>query len=302
MTKRLKAYILLLVVAIIWGIASPVIKYTLSFTTPYAFLFWRFLITSMVFLPFFLYFIRKHPLKLKEIPKLVFLGFLGTPLTLLLLFAGYNKTTSIDGAIIGSTAPIFIVIGGALFLKEKVTNLEKIGLVIAVAGSLVTIVQPFLEGKALALANFEGNLLIFGSVLAWSAFTLLSKKDFRKHHPFVITAFCFFVGLLVITPLFLLEQNLSPITYHLSLQALPGILYMSLISSVIAYTLYMYSLSLIEAGEASLFAYLQPVFAAPLAVFWLKESISRVFLLGALLIALGVILTEYRPKQKKVLS
>jgi len=128
---------------------------------------------------------------------------------------------------------------------------------------------------------------------------LLSKKDFRKHHPFVITAFCFFVGLLVLTPFFLFEQNLSPTTYHLSLQALPGILYMSLISSVIAYTLYMYGLSLIEASEASLFAYLQPVFAAPLAVFWLKESISGVFILGAALIALGVILTEYRPKRKK---
>jgi len=322
MTKRLKAYILLLLVSIIWGVASPVIKYTLSFTTPYAFLFWRFLITSLVFLPFFLYFIRKHPLKLKSIPRLVFLGFLGTPLTLLLLFAGYNKTTSIDGAIIGSVAPIFIVIGGALFLKEKVTSLEKAGLVIAVIGSLITIVQPFLEGKTLALANFEGNLLVFGSVLSWSAFTLLAKKDFYHHHPFVITAFCFFVGLLVITPFFLFEgisstpqlttrptthpAELDPASRDNSLlihsSALPGILYMSLISSVIAYTLYMYGLSLIEAGEASLFAYLQPVFAAPLSILWLKESISGIFIIGAFLIAVGVILTEYRPKQRKTLS
>lgn len=294
--KRLITYIALLIVAAIWGIASPVIKYTLNFTTPYSFLFWRFLITSIVFLPFFIYFIRSHPIKLKDVPKLAFLGFLGTPLTLILLFLGYQKTTSIDGVIISAAAPIFIVIGGALFLKEKVTRQEKLGLLIAVIGSLIIVVQPLLKGKALAFQNLEGNLLVFGSVLSWAAFTLLSKKEFRHYHPFVITAFCFFIGLLVVTPFFLYENTVSHITYHISQQALPGILYMSLLSSVIAYTLYEYGLSLIEASEATLFAYLQPVFATPVALLWLREKITFPFILGALIIALGVLISEIKIK------
>jgi len=309
MTKRIKAYLSLLLVSAIWGVASPVIKYTLNFLSPYAFLFWRFLLTSAVFLPFFIHFVKSHPLKLNHLPKLAFLGFLGTPLTLILLFLGYEKTTSIDGIIISATAPIFIVLGGALFLKEKVTKLEKIGLVIALVGSLTTVAQPLLEGKALASQNFEGNVLVFGSVLSWTAFTLLSKKEFPNYHPFVIAAFCFFIGLLTITPLFLFEQK-SPLptltsrpTSHFSPSllinhpAFPGILYMSLLSSVIAYTLYEYGLSLIEASEATLFAYLQPIFAAPLSFFWLNESISRAFLAGTSLIIIGIFLTEYKPKR-----
>ena len=304
--KRKIAYLALLLVSAIWGVASPVIKYTLGFISPYSFLFWRFLITSIVFLPFFIYFVRKHPLQVKDIPKLAFLGFLGTPLTLILLFLGYTKTTSLDGVIISATAPIFISLGGAIFLKEKISKVEKIGLGLAILGSFITISQPLFEGGFLKGA-LTGNLLVFASVLSWTAFTLLSKENFRRHHPFVITAFCFFIGLIVILPFFLHEQstiynqlyNQSITNLIINKSALLGILYMSLLSSVLAYTLYEYGLSLIEASEATLFAYLQPIFAAPFSLLWLKEPITPFFLLGAAIIAGGVLLAEYKPQNKR---
>lgn len=302
MNKRLKAYILLLIVSAIWGVASPVIKYTLDYLPPFTFLFWRFLITSIVFLPVFLIYIKKHPVKLADLPKLSFLGFLGTPLTLALIFLGYQRTTAMDGVLISATAPIFIALGGAIFLKEKITKLEKIGLGLAIFGSLVTVSQPLFEGGFLKGA-LTGNLLVFGSVLSWTAFTLLSKEDFHRHHPFVITAFCFFVGLIVIFPLFLHEQLtinnqllLNDHQFLLNVRSLPGVIYMSIFSSVIAYTLYEYGLSLIEASETTIFAYLQPIFAAPVSLIWLKEPITPLFLLGAAIIAIGVILSEINPK------
>lgn len=288
--KRLTAYLVLTLVSLLWGIASPVIKYTLNFIPPYSFLFWRFLITCLIFLPFFIYFVKKQPIQLTEVPILAFLGLLGTPLTLILLFVGYTKTTSMDGVLISATAPIFITIGGAIFLKEKVTSIERIGLLIAVAGSLITISQPLFEGGFLKSQNLLGNLLVFGSVISWTAFTLLSKVQFKKHHPFVITAFCFFVGLITVFPFFLLENNFQIWNFN----ALMGILYMSVFSSVIAYTFYEYGLSLIEASEATLFAYLQPIFAAPIALFWLGEKITFPFVIGALIIAVGVLIAEYR--------
>jgi drug/metabolite transporter (DMT)-like permease len=307
--KRLKAYLILTLVSLIWGIASPVIKYTLNFITPYSFLFWRFLITSIIFLPFFVYFIRKHPIKLKDLPSLTFLGFLGTPLTLILIFEGYTKTSSMDGVLISATAPIFITIGGVLFLKEKVTLIERIGLTIALAGSLITVSQPLLEGGLLRSTNLIGNLLVFGSVISWAVFTLMSKHEFKKHHPFVVTALSFFVGLIIMVPFFLSERfafidwqksaflTPSPII-QMPDKALGGILYMAIFSSVIAYTLYEYGLSIIEASEATLFAYLQPIFAAPVALLWLKEKITPPFIIGAVVIGLGVAISEYRTKEE----
>lgn len=291
--KRLTAYLVLTLVSLLWGIASPVIKYTLNYLSPYSFLFWRFLLTSIIFLPFFLYFLRKQPIKLKDLPWLVFLGFLGTPLTLILLFVGYEKTTSMDGVLISATAPIFITIGGALLLKEKVTKIERIGLIIAVIGSLITISQPIFEGNIFK-GSLYGNFLVFLSVIAWVVYVLFYKMKSLKYHPLISTSIGFFVGLLSMIPLVLLTNSssyhLSPITYHPN--ALMGILYMVIFSSVIAYTLYEYGLSLIEASESSLFAYLQPIFAAPIALWWLGEKISLPFILGATVIAIGVFVSE----------
>jgi drug/metabolite transporter (DMT)-like permease len=310
--KRIKAYVLLLITAVIWGIASPVIKYTLRFIQPFSFLFWRFLIVSLVFLPVFFIYKKKKKIKLssKKVFKLALLGFLGTTLSLGLLFLGYKYTTAIDGSLIYSIAPIIVVIGGAIFLKEKVTKMERVGVIIAFLGSLVIVLQPILEGKAFALKNIYGNVLILLSAIAWATYCLLvCKTETReKTDPLVLTAIGFFVGFLTIIPIFLLENlvlndylksvyfSTQPL-FHLNPAAIPGILYMSFFSSVIAYFIYNLGYSLIEASEATIFDYLKPVFAAPLAILWLGEKITPPFLLGALIIFLGVLLTEYRPRR-----
>ena len=300
MTKRIKSYLLLLTTALIWGIASPVIKYTLSYIQPFSFLFWRFLITSFVFLPIFFVYKKKKSIKLsfKQILKLANLGFLGTTLSLSLLFIGYKFTTAIDGSLIYSIAPIIVIIGGAMFLKEEVTKLEKWGALIAFLGSIVTVIQPALEGKALASKNISGNILVLISAISWAAYCLLMRKSEAKEKtdPLILTAISFFAGFITIIPFFIFESGFSVLSFKFSANALPGILYMSIFSSVIAYFTYNLGYSLIEASEAAIFDYLKPIFAAPLAVLWLGEKITLPFLAGAVLIALGVFLTEYKKK------
>lgn len=301
--KRIKAYGALLTTAVIWGIASPVIKYTLSFVRPFTFLFWRFLITSLVFLPALLIYIKKKSIKLNSIRiwRLLGLGFLGTTFTLGLLFVGYRLTTAIDGALIYSVAPIFVVLGGAWFLKEEVTTQEKIGTTIALIGSIVTVIQPILENQTLALANVSGNLLVLTSAIAWAAYCLWVRRleTRRKQDPLILTGIGFFAGLVTIIPFFFYESwTTNNSLLYLDPAALPGILYMSLLSSVVAYFTYNLGYSLIEASEATVFDYLKPVFAAPLAVIWLGEIITLPFLAGAGLIALGVFLTEYRGRKE----
>jgi drug/metabolite transporter (DMT)-like permease len=53
----------------------------------------------------------------------------------------------------------------------------------------------------------------------------------------------------------------------------------------------------IEVSEAALYGYLQPVFALPAAYLLLGELPTRYFLLGGVLIGVGVLLTEYKKHQ-----
>jgi len=303
--KRLTAYLLLTLTAAIWGIAGPVIKATLSFIPPFTFLFWRFLLASIIFLPFFIWLARKEKETLKTLLPIVPIGFLGIPLCLVFVFLGFERTSALDGTILSALAPIFIVLAGVFFLKEKVSKLEALGLAVAIAGSVVMVSQPLLEGGGFAQRNLTGNILIIVSDIVWTAYVVLSKVEFKKHSPFIITAVSFFTGLIAIFPVALIEQ-LAIIDWQKSVY-LPtqslfyfnpagfwGLLYMVILSSVVAYFAFELGLKLIEASEATLFAYLQPIFAAPVAVFWLGEKITPPFLLGAGIIAIGVVLTEYR--------
>jgi len=284
--KRILAYTLLLLTAMLWGFAAPIVKYTLAFIDPIGFLFYRFLLVSLLFsIPFLITF-KKKPVSPIQLTKLGLVGVLGGPITLLLIFFGAEKTTAIDASLIVAMAPILIVLAGSIFLKEKVTRWENLGLLVALAGTAVTIIQPLIEGAAFARVQFS---------------------------PLVLTALTFFSGFLILTPIFF-YQKLTPFfeelqppymmesgaiftIFDIHPKAIFGILYMSIFSSIIAYTTYNWGLSLIEASEATLFTYLQPIFAAPLAYFWLKETITAPFLIGASLIALGVFLTEYRGKK-----
>lgn len=298
MTNRLKAYLMLILTAAIWGFAAPIVKYTLEFVPPVDFLFYRFILVSAIFVGPFLISLKKTPIPLVQLIKLFLIGILGGPVTLLLIFFGANRTTSLDASLIVAMAPVLIVVGGAFFLKEKVTRRENLGLAIALCGTLFTIIEPLISGSAFAQQHLLGNILTFSSNIAWAAYVMFIKKLSKSYSPLILTATTFFSGLLILTPLFFYSPaSAGQIT--IPPQAFPGVIYMALFSSVIAYTTYNWGVALIEASEATVFTYLQPVFAAPLAFFWLKEAISRPFLIGVMLIAFGVFLTEYHPRKTK---
>lgn len=82
--------------------------------------------------------------------------------------------------------------------------------------------------------------------------------------------------------------------HYMSPPILYGILYMSFLSGIAAYILYQYGLRYIEASEASVFYYLQPLIAIPAAMIFLREGLSPLFIVGGVIITIGVYLAEKR--------
>src|SRR5258708_6597924 len=83
----------------------------------------------------------------------------------------------------------------------------------------------------------------------------------------------------------------TPLTYHF------GVIYMALISGTLAYFLWHKAEKMIEVGEVSIFAYLYPIFGTPLSVLWLKEKITPPFIIGVIVIAIGVIIAEWKKRR-----
>lgn len=300
MSKRVTAYILLIASTCLWGIGGPIVKYSFQYVTPFEFLFWRFLLVSVVCTPLLFLYCKKNPYPVKLLPKLIFLGFLCNGISLGLAFWGMNLTTVVEATIIASLTPMFVAVFSAYFLREPLGRAKQIGIVIAISGTVVAIAKPLISGNYSPSA-FGGNLLIILSGLFWVAFVLLSKKwETQSLKPFHIVCTSAFVAVLSFT-LVLLVTNNFPQLSALAPQATLGISYMAVFGTLVAFTAYATALKYIDAGDADIFSYLSPIWSIPLAIFWLGEKFDPILILSALLIITGVFLAERKVRLKKML-
>jgi drug/metabolite transporter (DMT)-like permease len=294
---RLRAYIEILIVTAIWGFAAPVIKYTLTAFPPAIFLTYRFFISFILAIGIILFTGFKLPKKPKVLALTLFNGFLLSTVTLGLLFLGTDKTTAIDSNLISTMSPIVIAIAGVFFLKEHITKKESIGILIALTGTLITIIEPVLKFQD-GFGGLQGNLLVFASVLVGAATAVMAKLVLRDNvDAMTATNSSFIVGFVTIVPIALIYNTPSeiiqtivkaPLPYHL------GVFYMAVLSGTLAYYLWHKAEKSIEISEVSLFAYLYPIFGIPLSIFWLKEKLSIPLIIGSVIIAIGVFLAEYK--------
>ena len=301
--ERIKSYILLLIVAAIWGIAGPVIKYTLPDFPPMIFLTYRFFISSILMIPIVLVLKPKFPRSKREIFMLTVAGLMGSSINLGLTFYGFDMTTVLDVTVIGNTGPIFVVAAGALFLKERVTKREITGIIITFLGTLIVVAEPLFSNSLFNLESLYGNILIIIANITWVIYIVISKKELHhKVDVMLMTTYMFVIGFLSSLPFALFQTkglvNLLLIVSTAPFKAHLGVWYMAVLSGSLAYFLYQEGQKKIEASEATLFGYLSPLFAAPLAVFWLNEKLTLPFIIGTFVVMLGVFVAEYRKSSK----
>jgi drug/metabolite transporter (DMT)-like permease len=303
-SARLRAYIELLIAIVIWGIGASVIKFALGSLSPFVFLSYRFFLTVLVLFPFFLLEKKKH-ISLKDTLLLILIAFLGSTFNLGLYFYGTKLSTSIDASLITATAPILIIVGSVLFLREHITHREKIGIAITMIGTFVIMLQSSFEHGSSPSTAILGNILLFACNIAFAAYLILSKELLRdKISPFTLTFATFLVGFITTLPLTLLEtkaSNILPVILHLNLSTQLSVIYMAVLSGAVAYFLYQRAQKTIEVSEASIFQYLQPLATAPVAAVWLGERVTIPMIAGSFLIAIGVFLAEWKKRKKTTL-
>lgn len=294
---RKKAYILLITATAIWGIAGPVIKYTLGGIDALTFLVYRFAISSILAIIVFPKLTFKLPKEPKVIWWLILNSFFSSTVALGLLFFGMENTTVLDSALITLISPLLVAGSGVRFLNERITLREKIGMGIALLGTLFIVIEPLFLGSG-GETRTSGNSLILLYLLATIVPAILTKKLLReKVNPLTITNMEFLIGFITLLPFAIYKhggfeiittiKNLEP-QFHL------GVFFMALLSGSLAYYLYNRAQKTIEVGEVAVFAYLHPLFSAPIAVLWLGEKINSQFIAGAVTIAIGVIVAEYK--------
>lgn len=288
--SRTKLAILALILAnIIWGAAFPIYKWALKDLQPFTFGFLRFFFASLLLLPFVA---NKLHIEKKDIRQLLLLGLLGVTGEIGFLNLGLLYSASINAPVVGSAAPVFLIVGGVLFFKEKIKSKVVLGTLVSLTGVLVVVLRPVFErGLDVSLL---GNLLFVLHTIANISYTLILHKIAKKYDILTLSFWTFFIGSLGFLPFVGHELMNHPLTSQLTMQGLIGLLYGIILSGAIGYSCFAYGLKYILASDVGVFMYVDPIVSVMVAVPLLGEQITFYFIIGSLLVFAGIFIAEGR--------
>lgn len=284
------AFLALIFSHLIWGGNFIVAKIALQEFPPMTLAFLRFAFASILLVPFLFAFEKKQlKVKLEHWPKLFAVGFLMISINIALFYQGLPKTTVIDASVLSMSIPILSVTLGWWFLKEKLYWINLLGILLGLVGSIVILGLPLLFLGNFSSERLLGNGLILLSSLSFVVGTIIAKDVLEKYHPLIITFITFLVGSITFFIPASLDYINNPIWIEkISILGVLALLYITLLSSITAFFLMHYGVEKVGVIKANLFHYMEPAVAATLAVPILGERISYSFIVGTVLVVLGV--------------
>lgn len=295
------AVLALLYNAVIWGSAFPIIKPVFEYITPTQMLFFRYLLAGIVALPLLYFAYYRQKLKPKNMLKPVLLELAGLALPILILYEGLHRTSALEASLIGATGPVFVILGGIIFLRERQEKREWQGLALSLLGSIILILEPLWNGHGFIGSDISGNLLILLYNLVWAVYAVFAKQYYKRKPPLTLVSLTY-LGTAVIHGAILASYNQLPSLSLLTQNSavLWPILYMAIPGGIVANIFYLYAASRIEVSEANLFTYLNGVVAIPASFILLGERPSLTTFLAIIIVAYGVYRAE--SLQRKTLA
>lgn len=284
-----KAVIALFIANTIWGMASPIYKWSFQNIHPFTLAFLRFAIPAIILFPFVF---KSLKIEHKDFLKVFLFAFTGITLNITFLFLGLEKTASINGPIIASSAPIFIILFSLLFLKEHLKIKTLLGTVIGFLGIMLIVIEPAIE-KGLD-QSVIGNMFLIISMFAAIIQILIGKDIVKRYRPLTLTYYAFAIGAVTFIPLELLEVSQYGFLTNLDFRGIIGIIFSAFGSSLIAYHFLHWSLKYLPASRVGIFSYIDPISGVLIAMPLLGEIPSELYIVGALLVFLGIYIAEGR--------
>jgi len=221
-------------------------------------------------------------------PWILLLGFLAIPLNQGFLFYGLQFTTPGHSALIYGMTPMLVTIFAIPILKERLSILKAIGILIALGGVIVVLSD---RNITLEPDFVIGDIIIFIGMFGWALYTVFGKKLVKKLGSILAVTYTMTLGTLLFIPIG--AYNTATFDFFSpSLRSWFALLFIAVVTSGIAYPLWYWALKYLEASKLSAFIYTQPIIAAILSHIFLSEELTINFIVGGITVISGVIITE----------
>lgn len=201
---------------------------------------------------------------------------------------GMQLVTPTTGAVIISLIPLLVPVFAFIFLKERLSLKNIIGVLLSFLGVLLVIITRKFE----LAASSKGILLMGFAVFAAIFYSVLLKRLTDLYNPLTLIAWQNLIGAVLFLPLVLIFDIKDWNMEMISIGAAIPIMKLAIFASSFAFLFYSNAVQVLGAIRANLFTNLIPVFTAAFSFIFLNEKLILQNMLGILLVIIGLILSQ----------
>ena len=284
-TQVIKAFLALLILALLWGYNWVVMKTALQFSGVFQFIALRTAIGAACL--FMLIAIMRKPLKIQCWPTLLLLGLLQTS-----GFAGLLMWALVEGgtgktAVLTYTMSFWVMLLAWPLLGEKLQGIQWLAAILAAMG-IVFILDPLHLG-----ADQFSMLLVVLSGVCWALAVIVAKKLHQKAPELDLLTLTAWQMLFGSVPILIAAWLMPAPAIHWTPYFIGAVIYNAVFCNALAWLLWLYALQRLQAGVASMTSMLAPVVGVMAAWIQLNEVPNKAELWGMLLIGMALILISY---------
>lgn len=232
---------------------------------------------------------KKTKIKIrKNIWKLVLMSLFQPLMYFIFETYGVQLTNSSFSGVMISMIPIVSMITGIFVLNERPSFMQYVFVVLSVAGVAIAI----LSGKKEGIVSGLGVLLLIGAVLSSAFYNISSRKISGEFSVFERTYAMTLIGVISFVLIALFENLQTPINLisgFFEPLYLYSILYLGILSSVVAFLLLNFANTHLPVAKTTVFSNITTVVSVLAGVVFLDEQISALVILGVVMIVTGVI-------------
>ncbi|MFI3226738.1 MAG: DMT family transporter [Clostridia bacterium] len=287
MDNKLKGIVFMCCSALAFASMQALVALTADTVPLFEQLFFRNLIATLV--AFISVYKNKLPLLgTKGNRKVLILRSLNGYLGMITLFYASANANQGDVAIINKMSPFIVTILAFLFLKEKITKYQVIGLLVAFGGAFF-VANPQFNSNLFPI--FVAILSAFFSGFAYTFLGLLKGRE----HPAVIIFFFSAFSTIFTAPVMMLDFVLVPPKTFLLLLCIG-------LSAALGQICLTYAYSCSKASEVSIYNYSGIIFSMILGYIFLEQAVPSTSSIGAILVIISALIVYFGNRYDEKLS
>jgi len=233
---------------------------------------------------FFIYVVLIQGLSLRNLPwkKLFLLGLLNTALPFTLIATGEVYLTASLGSILNATTPIFTMVLATFFLKERLTLVRVMALIMGFLG--VVIIMGW-HPLTLTPSRAMAILCCLLGALFYGIGGIYASKTVKGFPPTVVAFGQILTSAIILTPFALFSW---PHEWP-NASVIGSLLGLGVLSTALAYFCYFHLMKRVGPTKTLTVTYLIPIFGILWGTLFLKESVAMTSFLGLALVLSGVL-------------